>query len=149
MADSADLWDIARCVWMVGDVNTDGLKYLSHEKSNYGETSRTMLFQNVQGHPSFYGWSDLKDRDYVLASSRERKSSRGASEVDAAENCIMSILGENPDGLLTGDLRKICDEAGIKKWAVDEAKTNLKKRKEIDYFKDGMSGSWSIKKHNI
>ena len=149
MADSADLWDIARCVWMVGDVNTDGLKYLSHEKSNYGETSRTMLFQNVQGHPSFYGWSDLKDRDYVLASSRERKSSRGASEVDAAENCIMSILDENPDGLLTGDLRKICDEAGIKKWAVDEAKTNLKKRKEIDYFKDGMSGSWSIKKHNI
>lgn len=38
IADSADVWDIARSVLITG-MAKDNIRYLSHEKSNYGEDS--------------------------------------------------------------------------------------------------------------
>lgn len=39
IADSADIWDISRSVIMAGETNENGIRYLSHEKSNYGITN--------------------------------------------------------------------------------------------------------------
>lgn len=43
IADSADVWDIARSVLITGAAK-DNMRYLSHEKSNYGEPGRTVLY---------------------------------------------------------------------------------------------------------
>ena len=40
LADSSDIWDMARSVLMMGRSNSDGKIYLSHEKSSYSRPSR-------------------------------------------------------------------------------------------------------------
>ena len=145
MADSADLWDIARCVWMVGDTDQDGVKYLSHEKSNYGKTGQTMLFRNDGGMPTFAGWSDKKDRDYVIAAAKVRNSG-GITDINEACNFILSTLEEYPEGIPTKDLTELMEDTDFKSWAINKAKAELKKSGKIAYVKTGMSDPWKVKK---
>ena len=44
IADSADMWDISRSVILAGETGENGTRYLSHEKSNYGPTGKTVLY---------------------------------------------------------------------------------------------------------
>lgn len=146
MADSADLWDIARCVWMVGDADPNGLKYLSHEKSNYGKTGRTMLFRNDHGVPTFQGWTDKKDRDYVLEAARMRNEAKDGASVNEVCNMILSELTEHPDGLPVKDLDELLVSLGMSAWIVKRAKNELKKSGFIKYQKDSMNGPWKVTK---
>ena len=145
MADSADLWDIARCVWMVGDTTEDGVKYLSHEKSNYGKTGQTMLFRNDGGTPTFRGWTDEKDRDFVTAAAKIRNAG-GATDIREACDFILSALSDHPEGMLTDDLTALMEDTGFKVWGIRKAKAELKEAKKIKYFKNGMTGRWGLKK---
>ena len=62
IADSADIWDIARSVLIAGEGN-DGLRYLSQEKSNYGPLAQTVLFKLDSGKVEFESYTDKKDKD--------------------------------------------------------------------------------------
>lgn len=146
MADSADLWDIARSVIMCGDTETDGVKYLSHEKCNYAKPGDTILFKTDGGHATYYMKSGLKDRDFVLATNRVKKQRSDAPDVEEAEEMIMSALMEYPDGLFTKELETLLEDGGIKTWAIRKAKANLKTRKKIKYLKTGTSDPWKVKK---
>jgi hypothetical protein len=146
IADSADLWDIARCVLMVGDTEEKDLKYLSHEKSNYGMTGQTILFKNEHGNPVFQSWSGLKDRDFVTAATKKRNEARGSSDVQDAAEFILSTLGEYEDGLLSKELDELMDAAGFKKWAVRKAKSDLNESKRIKYSRRGLDGPWRVVK---
>lgn len=146
MADSADLWDIARSVIMCGDTETDGIKYLSHEKCNYAKPGDTILFRNDEGHTTYYMKSDLKDRDFVFAASKARRQKNDAPDVEDAEEMIMSALMEYPDGLMTKELEALLEDGGIKQWAIKKAKANLKMRKKIKYLKTGTNDPWKVKK---
>lgn len=146
MADSADLWDIARSVIMCGDTETDGVKYLSHEKCNYAKPGDTILFKTDGGHATYYMKSGLKDRDFVLATNRVKKQRSDAPDVEEAEEMIMSALMEYPDGLFTKELETLLEDGGIKSWAIRKAKANLKTRKKIKYLKTGTSDPWKVKK---
>lgn len=44
IADSADLWDIARSVIMAGYTETQDIRYLSNEKNNYAPLQETILY---------------------------------------------------------------------------------------------------------
>lgn len=149
MADSADLWDIARCVWMVGDADDEGLKYLSHEKSNYGVTGKTMIFRNDQGIPTFQNWSDKKDRDFVAEVTKAKNAIKNGQTVQECTNAILSELADHPEGMPTKDmddmLRSVMD---YKVWIIREAKANLKEGGFIKYVKSSMAGGWVIKKVN-
>ena len=145
MADSADLWDIARCVWMVGDVD-DKQKYLSHEKSNYGKTGQTMLFQNSGGLPRFSGWSDKKDRDYVIEASKKRNSSDRGKTLNDVCNAILSELAEHPEGVPAKDMDELMLAMGHKAYLIKDAKKELKDAKKIKYSKHEMNGNWWVKK---
>jgi hypothetical protein len=147
MADSADLWDIARCVWMVGDADDNGLKYLSHEKSNYGKTGKTMLFRNDGGHPTFEGWTDRKDRDYVLESTRKRNADKEGSGVNDCCNAILSELADHPEGYDVKELDSLMHAVGYGSWIVRSAKAMLKDGCKITYFRDGMNGPWKVRKN--
>lgn len=145
MADSADLWDIARCVWMVGDTDQDGIKYLSHEKSNYGKTGQTLLFTNDGGMPVFRGWSDKKDRDFVISAAKLRNS-EGSTNIADACNFILSTLEDYPEGMQAKDLTELMEDTGFKPWGIKQAKSELKNSKKIAYFKTEMKGNWKVKK---
>jgi len=144
MADSADLWDIARSILMVGDAGEDDLKYLSQEKSNYGKTGQTMLFKNENGNPTFSRWVDLKDRDFVLADAKKRNENKQHNDAEDVENMILSILEEYPDGLYTSELDSLILETGYKRWTINKAKSQLSKVKKIRYKKTGMDEHWKV-----
>lgn len=146
MADSADLWDIARSVLMVGDTEDEGIKYLSQEKSNYGQTRDTLLFKNENGNPTFHAWSKAKDRDFVMVQTKKRNETSTVSSSDEAKDVIMSELEDHPDGVSTGDLTEMLKEIGFKDWAVQKAKSELKKEKKIVYFRKEALGEWKVKK---
>lgn len=145
MADSADLWDIARCVWMVGETQEDGIKYLSHEKSNYGKTGQTMLFKNSGGHPTFWSWTDLKDRDYVIQAAQKRDEKKNGADIDGAVEAILSELSDHPEGVRAADLDDLLNLIGFSSRAIKAAKKSLKERHAIEYKKNGMSAGWTVK----
>lgn len=67
IADTADLWDAARSVLIAGETGEDNIRYISHEKCNYGPTGETVLFSIENGAVKFNGYSGKKDREYVNA----------------------------------------------------------------------------------
>ena len=146
MADSADLWDIARSVWMVGETSDEDIKYLSHEKSNYGKTQQTLLFRNLDGQPTWQAWSDLKDKDFVLAAAQKRDEARNRQGVDEAEATILCELAEHPEGVLVSDLDSLLKAMSYSSREIRTAKNNLKSRGAIKYFKHGMNTVWNVKK---
>lgn len=146
MADSADLWDIARSILMVGEVDGEDLKYLSQEKSNYGKTRETMLFSNENGNPVFSRWTDLKDRDFVIAETKKRNENKKHNDSDDVEDMIMSILEEYPDGVLVNEIDSVVLDSGYKKWTLKEAKRKLSQENKIKYKKEGMDNHWKVKK---
>ena len=146
MADSADLWDIARCVWMVGDADDQGLKYLSHEKSNYGRTGKTMLFRNDDGQPVFKGWSEKKDRDYVLEAAKKRNEAKNGSTLSDVCGAILSELADHPDGMLVADLDELLQQIGYSGYIIRKAKSELRTAGRIEITKKGFGGAVGVKK---
>ena len=146
MADSADLWDIARCVLMVGDTEDPNIKYLSHEKNNYGMTGKTMLFKNEHGNPTFNGWTDAKDREFVMAQAKTRNATSKSNSTDEVKGLIMSELENSPDGLSASYLDEMLKEIGFHDWAIRKAKSELRNDKKIVYKKVGVGGQWTVKK---
>ena len=67
IADSADVWDIARSVLITG-VTKDNVRYISQEKSNYGEPGKTALYTIEDGiavfKESYYYY--IAHRTYVF-----------------------------------------------------------------------------------
>ena len=70
ISDSSDLWDIARSVLMAGFTGDDEVRYISNEKNNYAERQETVLFRIDKGLPCFVGFSQKRDADYVMESTR-------------------------------------------------------------------------------
>lgn len=147
MADSADLWDIARSVLMVGDADETGLKYLSHEKSNYGKTGKTMLFRNDSGLPVFTDWTDCKDRDYVQDAARKRNAAKSSNTVEEVCGAILAELSDHPsDGMPVKELDEIMKQTGYVPWTIRRAKTQLINNKHVRIEKEGFGGSFTIKR---
>lgn len=94
VADSADIWDISRSVLIVGQTQ-DGKRYLSHEKSNYGEPGATAIFDIVDGVAVFEEYSDKKDKDFV--GERDFETRQAPQRADA-ERFIYEFLknGKKP-----------------------------------------------------
>ena len=94
LADSADIWDIARSVLVVGKVGEDGpnTRYCSQEKSSYGREQQTVLFRIAGNAVEFASYTDKKDRDFILAAAR---NGRPAPARDAAEEFIIEYLEEH------------------------------------------------------
>lgn len=98
LADSSDLWDIARSVLMMGrDRNTKQI-YISHEKSSYSKPAQTVLMHiediTVDGLKTakavFDGYSTKKDADFV-----EERRFKVAQTKDDTAQVILNILAES------------------------------------------------------
>lgn len=124
IADSADLWDIARSVLMAGYADREGVRYLSQEKSNYAELRRTLLFSiDGDGQPQAVGETWKRDREFQAEAAVARS---GPKREDCREFLVDAL--KSADGqLLVKDLECRATAAGYSFATIRRAKEALKK----------------------
>lgn len=136
LADSSDIWDIARSVLMMGrDKNSEKL-YLSHEKSSYSAPARTALLHieqaQVEGVKTavavFDSRTDKKDADFV----EERRVRTAQTKEDTAQ-AILNVLAESKLGSMPNtQLRaEVMKEMGCSEPTYKRAYADLIKSGEI------------------
>lgn len=134
IADSADLWDIARSVMMAGFTEEQGVRYLSNEKNNYGPLQETILFTiDADGQIHKAGTSWKRDREYI-------QGAEYAKSAPMREDCkafILKTLNEAGGVLPTAELDKKVTTAGYSFSAVKRAKASLKAEKKVRMFQTG------------
>ena len=134
IADSADIWDIARSVLMAGFTEEQGIRYLSNEKNNYAQLQETILFSidsDEQIHKDGTSWR--RDREYVMGAEQAKSS-------PVREDCkafIIKTLHKAGGAMPTADLDEKAKTAGYSFTAVKRAKQDLKKAGSVKYFHTG------------
>lgn len=134
IADSADIWDIARSVMMAGFTDEQGVRYLSNEKNNYAPLQETTLFtidSDEQIHKVGTSWK--RDREYIIGSEQ-------AKSAPMREDCkafLMKALNEAGGAMPTAELEAKAKQAGFSFAAVKRAKGELRAESSIKYFHTG------------
>ena len=131
MADSSDVWDISRSVLMAGETNQKGLRYLAHEKSNYGCTATTILFTIDDEVIQWKGYTTKKDRDFVTEADF---NTRQKPQRDEAKEFILDFLKDGEKEV--SELDEMAKAMSISANAMKNAKTDLRK--------EGKIKTWSI-----
>ena len=134
IADSAEIWDIARSVLMAGFTEDQGVRYLSNEKNNYAQLQETVLFSidsDEQIHKEGTSWR--RDREYVMGAEQAKSS-------PMREDCkafIMKTLHETGGAMPTADLDELITAAGYSFSSLKRAKADLKREGNVRYFHTG------------
>lgn len=133
IADSSDIWDASRSVLMTGMVpDCDGLRYISHEKSNWGKLQDSVIFELNDGVPMFKAYSKKKDREFILEDSRKKNMT---PVVEDAKEFIASMLNEHKQ-MEVAELDELAAVEGISKNALKDAKAELRKER--------ITHTWSV-----
>lgn len=125
IADSSDIWDIARSVFIVGFTGNDNMRYLSHEKSNYGIPQDTVIFSINDGVPTLCGTTPQKDQDYQSGKKFEKKS----TALDEAKDFILDTLQSGEMG--SKELNDLAAAMSISAVTLNRAKADLSKKNYI------------------
>lgn len=134
LADSSDLWDIARSVFLLGRT-PDKHRYMSHEKSNYGPLQKTIIFDiTPDERVSFVDYSELTDRDYVLAATWD---TQGKSTRTDAKDIILDALRQATDPIPVAEIDELAEAIGLSGTTLKRAKTELKKDGVIKFTSTG------------
>ena len=129
ISDSSDIWDIARNVFIVGHTGENDLRYLSHEKCNYGPLQDTVLFSIDDGAITYRGDTTKKDRDFMSKKSYDRKN-KGAK--DEAKEFILDQLKEHDGSMDSDELSELAKATGYSKSNFDKARAILSKQNFIE-----------------
>ncbi len=133
IADSADLWDISRSVLMMGWTQEEGVRYLSHEKCNYGPKQPTILFTiDGDGVIRKQGTVDKRDYDFM----KERPRSRATSREECKE-WIIRTLEEHGGEMRLQDLHRLAETCGHTDGTMKHAKEELAKANQIRTYSRG------------
>ena len=134
IADSADLWDISRSVLMLGFTEDQGIRYLSHEKSNYGELMETRLFTiSGEGQIVLQGTTWKRDRDF----QQETAFDFSAPRRDEVKEWLLNEIDRNGGDILTAELDRRAKDNGYANRTLRRAKEDLKTEGKIEYFQTG------------
>lgn len=121
LADSADLWDAARSVLMMGDAG-DGRRYLSQEKNNYGPLQPTRLYTfSDSGLLVPAGLTQKRDREFQLQAQPSAAPKR-----EGCKEFLLQKLQENGGSLPAKELEELAREEGYTKTTVRHSKGELK-----------------------
>lgn len=115
IADSADIWDIARSVLMVGEADDDETRYISNEKNSYAPLQDTVLFQIGESTIRRCGTSELRDREYQ---ARHCMAHGTKSKQENARDAILTLLGEGElesNALVDKLIEMGCSKASIRR----------------------------------
>ena len=128
IADSSDIWDASRSVLMVGEVPDSDTRYISHEKCNWGQRQKTILFELNGGKPEFKGISGKRDRDFIMDNAKVRAT----PAEDSAKDFIISTLDDEPDHKMEmATLDEMAQANGFTKNSIRNAKATLKTENRI------------------
>lgn len=134
IADSADLWDIARSVMMLGFTEEQGVRYLSNEKNNYAPLQETILFTiDGDGQIKKVGTSWKRDREYI----QDADTARSAPKREDCKAFILKELNEAGGSMPTNDLDAKAKQAGYSFSSIKRAKQDLKRENSVRYFQTG------------
>lgn len=140
IADSADLWDIARSVIMAGFTEDQGIRYLSNEKNNYAQLQETILFSiNSAGQIVREGTSWKRDKEYML----DAATAKAAPKRDDCKEFILETLRKAQNQCMNSDeLTKKAQEHGHSFRTVKRAREELIKENvtENHYVGTGKRG---------
>ena len=134
MADSSDIWDISRAVIMAGETTEPGKRYLSNEKSNYGDgLTGSVIYQVKDGKVLYVSDSDKRDEDFIAENAF---SSRIAPQKDDAKEFILEYLsdGEKP----VKELDEAAKAMGTSGGTLKRAKSELKSQNKICYRQESI-----------
>ena len=140
IADSADMWDISRSVFLFGRTR-EGAFYCSHEKSNYCDLQQTVTYK-IEGADDgakavFLAVSSLKDRDYVLEAAAATRSNHVSSKDDVAKYIMEVLEANNGEPMYMKDLEDSCDACGFSKNSFKDAKADLKSKGKVIVYSEG------------
>lgn len=142
LADSGDIWDIARSVFICGNADNETF-YLSHEKNNYGARQKTLLYTLDKGRVNVKGFSDKRDYDFVIG---EETHGKGAPALEEAKVFILEQLHTNNNSMLVKDLEEAADVMGISKATLKRARKALKESDVISVEHNGFGekATWIV-----
>lgn len=132
LADSSDIWDISRNVFVVGKTGEKDIRYMSHEKINNSSEQSTVLFTIEDGVPKFKGMTPKKDYDFTTRKSYERA---GKSAKEEAEEMVLDYLKDGEKE--ASDLDSYASALSISPRTLQRAKAELKKKGLIGYRQEG------------
>ena len=134
LADSSDIWDMARSVLMMGRAKNDGKIYLSHEKNSYARPQQTVLLHidDVEvvktARAVFDGYTDKKDADFI-----EERRVRTAETRQDTRSAILNVLSESRLGSMpSNELRAaVLREIGCSDSTYNRVYSDLTKSSQI------------------
>ncbi|MBR2593327.1 MAG: bifunctional DNA primase/polymerase [Firmicutes bacterium] len=132
IADSSDIWDASRSVLMVGGTKDKGIRYLSHEKNNYGRTGTTILFSIEGDIFKIRGATVKKDKDFIQETTFEK----AAPKKEVAKTFILDTLKENGE-MPVKELDELARAIGISAQTYRRAKEELKADGETNIRAEG------------
>ena len=152
LADSSDIWDMARSVLMMGRAKNDGKIYLSHEKNSYSRPQQTVLLhiEDVEldgvrtAQAVFDGYTDKKDADFI-----KEPRVRQAQTKEDTRDAILNVLAESRLGSMASPqlksevMREIGCSEGTYNRAYGELVKSGKVTKHIIRQRDGRNKWYS------
>lgn len=132
IADSSDIWDASRSVLLTGITQDGEVRYISHEKSNWGKLERSVLYTLDECVPVFKAYTPKKDREFILEDSRVRNI---RPVVEDAKDFIVETLQEHKQ-MEVSELDGLAKANSISKNAMRDAKAALKQ--------EGVTHVWNV-----
>lgn len=145
IADSADLWDVARSVLMAGYTEDQGVRYLSNEKNNYEQLQETLLFTiDGDGQPHLEGKTWKRDRDY----QQDIAIAKSAPKRDDCKEFLLQLLDDNDGSMKSKDLEERAKECGYSHITIRRAKKSLRESGAVRYRNEGFGKEkvWIVEK---
>lgn len=135
IADSADLWDIARSVIMAGYTENQGIRYLSNEKNNYSQLQETMLFSIDSSGVIFNeGTTWKRDKDYMI----EAAAAKSAPKREDCKEFIIKTLEESPGRCMkSDDLNKRAESYGYSFSTMNRVRGEMSKDGLLEKYSTG------------
>lgn len=145
LADSADLWDVARSVLMMGYTGEPGQRYLSHEKNNYADRQETLLLSFGEGGQLVKeGTTWKRDREFM----QEAVTQRSAPQREECKAFLLEKLGERGNSMASKELEQLAREAGYSNHTLRRAKAELRETDAIVYSSTGNGADkvWTVRR---
>lgn len=145
LADSADLWDVARSVLMMGYTGEPGQRYLSHEKNNYADRQETLLLSFGEGGQLVKeGTTWKRDREFM----QEAVTQRSAPQREECKAFLLEKLGERGNSMASKELENLAKAAGYSRATIRRAKDELKDSSAIVYKNTGNGNNkvWTVQR---
>ena len=134
MADSADLWDIARSVIMLG-YSDQNERYISLEKASYSNHMEleSILFSLDSGRVNYCGRVQKKMKDFVQENRVSQHLERTPSKKQQCADQILCLLAGNNGAISGENLDRNLLEEGYSAKTIRSGKELLRDSKSIQF----------------